>query len=198
MVAGRHLFVAGGRTPNTDGIGLEKAGGETDARGHVRVNDRLQTTAAGDCAGSPYFTHASVDDFRVVHDNLTGGSRVTTGRQMPFCLFTDPELARVGPSEREARERGVRYRLAKIPMADVLRTHTLSETRGFMKALVEADGDRVLGFTAFGVEAGEVMAAVQVAMTAGLPYPALRDMVLAHPTMAEGLGELFAAVPPRG
>ena len=150
---GTHLLVAGGRTPNTDGIGLEEAGIKTDERGHVKVNERLQTTAkdvwaVGDCAGSPYFTHIGVDDFRVVLDNLSGGNRVTTGRQVPYCLFTDPELARVGLSEREAREQGVAYRLAKLPMEAVLRTHTLAETRGFFKALIAADSDRILGFTA--------------------------------------------------
>ena len=149
MIDGTHLLVAGGRTPNTDGIGLERAGVEIDSRGHVKVNERLQTTApgvwaVGDCAGSPYFTHVAYDDFRVVRDNLAGGNRVTTGRQVPFCLFTDPELARVGLSEREAQEKGIAYRLAKIPMENVLRTRTLSETRGFMKALVAAD-DRILG-----------------------------------------------------
>ena len=149
----------------------------------------------GDCAGSPYFTHIGVDDFRVVLDNLSGGNRVTTGRQLPFCLFTDPELARVGLSEREARERGVGYRLVRIPLEAVLRTRTLSETRGFLKALIEKGGDRILGFTAFGVEAGEVMAVAQVAMAAGLPYTALRDTVLTHPTMAEGLADLFSSVP---
>jgi len=200
QVEGTHLLVAGGRTPNTDGIGLEAAGVETDARGHVKVNERLQTTAegvwaAGDCAGSPYFTHIGVDDFRVLLDNLTGGGRTTSGRQVPFCLFTDPELARVGLSEREARAQGIPYRLAKIPMGEVFRAKTISETRGFLKALVEEKGDRVLGFTAFGPEAGEVMAVVQVAMLAGLPYTALRDAVLTHPTMAEGVGDLFAAVP---
>ncbi len=199
-IAGTHLLVAGGRTPNTDGIGLEKAGVETDERGHVKVNERLQTTAqdvwaVGDCAGSPYFTHIGVDDFRVVLDNLSGGNRVTTGRQVPFCLFTDPELARVGLSEREARERGVAYRLAKIPLAAVLRARTLSETRGFLKALIDKGSDRILGFTAFGAEAGEIMAIAQLAMANGLPYTALRDMILTHPTMAEGLGELFSAVP---
>jgi pyruvate/2-oxoglutarate dehydrogenase complex dihydrolipoamide dehydrogenase (E3) component len=199
-IEGTHLLVAGGRTPNTDSIGLDKAGVETDERGHVKVNNRLQTTApdvwaAGDCAGSPYFTHIGVDDFRVVLDNLSGGNRVTTGRQVPFCLFTDPELARVGPSEREASERGIGYRLAKIPMNMVLRTRTLSETRGFLKALIEKGSDRILGFTGFGVEAGEVMPAVQVAMAAGLPYTALRDTILTHPTMAEGLAELFSSVP---
>ncbi len=199
-IEGTHLLAAGGRTPNTDGIGLEKAGVERNERGHIKVNERLQTTAkdvwaVGDCAGSPYFTHIGVDDFRVVLDNLTGGKRVTTGRQVPYCLFTDPELARVGLSEREARERGVEYRVAKIPMAAVFRARTLSETRGFLKALIERNGDRILGFTAFGVEAGEVMAVAQIAMTAGLPYTVLRDAVLTHPTMAEGLGDLFASVP---
>ena len=199
-IEGTHLLVAGGRTPNTDNIGLEKAGVQRNEHGHVKVNERLQTTAAdvwavGDCAGSPYFTHIGVDDFRVVLDNLSGGNRVTTGRQVPFCLFTDPELARVGLSEREARERGVSYRLFKIPMDHVLRTRTLSETRGFLKALVEKESDRILGFTAFGAEAGEVMAVAQVVMTAGLPYTLLRDMILTHPTMAEGLGDLFASRP---
>ena len=198
VVEGTHLLVAGGRTPNTDGIALELAGVETDAAGHVKVNERLQTTAEGvwamgDCAGSPYFTHIAFDDFRVVRDNLAGRNRVTTGRQVPSCLFIDPELARVGLSEREAMARGIGYRLAKIPMDHVLRTHTLSETRGFMKVLLEETGDRILGFTAFGVGAGEIMAAVQVAMNAGLPYTVFSDMVLTHPTIAEGLGELFAA-----
>jgi pyruvate/2-oxoglutarate dehydrogenase complex dihydrolipoamide dehydrogenase (E3) component len=202
VIEATHLLAAAGRVPNTDGIGLDIAGVETDARGHVKVNERLQTTvpgvwAVGDCAGSPYFTHAAFDDFRVVRDNLAGGARVTTGRQMPFCLFTDPEFARIGLSETEAKERGVPYRLAKIPMESVLRTRTLSETRGFMKALVEADGDRVLGFTAFGAEAGEVMAVVQIAMAAGAPYTLLRDAVLTHPTIAEGLIVLFSAVPGR-
>ncbi len=197
---GTHLLVAGGRTPNTDGIGLEAAGVETDERGHVKVDERLRTTAegvwaVGDCAGSPHFTHIGEDDFRVVLANLTGGDRVTTGRQVPYCLFTDPELARVGLSEREARERGVGYRLAKVPMEAVFRARTISETRGFLKALIEGGGDRILGFTAFGPEAGEVMAVVQVAMLAGLPYTALRDAVLTHPTMAEGLAGLFGSVP---
>lgn len=197
VIEGTHLLAAQGRIPNTDGIGLERAGIERDPRGHVKVNERLQTTAdgvwaVGECAGSPYFTHIGFDDFRVVRDNLAGGNRVTTGRQVPFCLFIDPEFARVGLSEREAGERGIRYRLAKMPMAHVLRTHTLGETRGFMKALIEENGERILGFTAFGIEAGEVMAVVQVAMAAGLPYTLLRDMVLTHPTVPEGLGELFA------
>jgi pyruvate/2-oxoglutarate dehydrogenase complex dihydrolipoamide dehydrogenase (E3) component len=201
-IEGTHLLAAEGRIPNTDGIGLEAVGVEIDHRGHVKVNERLQTTApgvwaVGDCAGSPYFTHVAFDDFRVVRDNMAGTIRATTGRQVPFCLFTDPELARVGLNEAEAREKGIEYRLTKIPMESVLRTRTLSETRGFMKALIEADCDRILGFTAFGVEAGEVMAAVQVAMACGMPYTGLRDVVLTHPTVAEGLVVLFSAVPGR-
>jgi pyruvate/2-oxoglutarate dehydrogenase complex dihydrolipoamide dehydrogenase (E3) component len=199
---GTHVLVASGRTPNTKGIGLELAGVELTERGYVKVNERLQATtpgvwAIGDCAGSPLFTHISFDDFRVVRDNLMGGNRVTTGRQVPFCLFTDPEFARIGLSETEAKGRGIPYRLSKIPMAADLRTRTLSETRGFMKVLVATDSDAILGFTMFGVMAGEVMATVQIAMLAGLPYTALRDAVFTHPTMLEGLLPLFSGVPAR-
>ena len=202
ILEGTHILVASGRTPNTQGIGLEVAGVETTNRGHVKVNERLETTApdvwaVGDCAGSPHFTHIAFDDFRVVRDNLAGGHRVTTGRQVPFCMFTDPEFARVGLSETEAKERGISYRLAKIPIVAVLRTRTLSETRGFLKALIDTESDRILGFTAIGVEAGEIIAAVQVAMLAGLPYTALRDAIFTHPTMLEGLIPLFSAVPAR-
>jgi pyruvate/2-oxoglutarate dehydrogenase complex dihydrolipoamide dehydrogenase (E3) component len=200
-ITGTHLLVAGGRTPNTDGIGLELAGVELEPHGHVRVDERLQTTAedvyaVGDCAGSPHFTHIAFDDFRILRDNFAGANRITTGRQVPFCLFTDPELARVGLSEREARERNIAYRLAKLPMIAVLRTRTLSETRGFMKALIEpqGQGDQILGFTAFGPEAGELLPAMQVAMSAGLPYSALRDAIFTHPTMGEGLGGLFSSI----
>jgi pyruvate/2-oxoglutarate dehydrogenase complex dihydrolipoamide dehydrogenase (E3) component len=185
ILEGTHLLVASGRTPNTRGIGLEFAGVETTDRGYVKVNERLETTApdvwaVGDCAGSPHFTHIAFDDFRIVRDNMAGGQRVTTGRQVPFCMFTDPEFARIGLSETEARERGIAYRLAKIPMLAVLRTRTLSETRGFMKALID-ESDRILGFTVCGVEAGEIIATVQVAMIAGLPYTALRDAIFTTP-----------------
>jgi pyruvate/2-oxoglutarate dehydrogenase complex dihydrolipoamide dehydrogenase (E3) component len=198
VLEGSHLLAAAGRTPNTDGIGLELAGVETTSRGFIKVNDQLKTTApdvwaGGDCAGSPMFTHISENDFRIIVDNILGGHSVTTGRQVPFCLFTDPELARIGLSEREAKERGVAYRLAKIPLIMVLRARTLSETRGFMKALIGKD-DRILGFTGFCPEAGEIMAPVQVAMIAGLPYTALRDAIFTHPTMAEGLIALFSSV----
>jgi pyruvate/2-oxoglutarate dehydrogenase complex dihydrolipoamide dehydrogenase (E3) component len=193
-------LVATGRIPNTEGLGLELTGVGLTNRGYIKVNERLQTTAPGvwaigEIAGSPQFTHISVDDFRVVHSNLTGGNRVTTGRQVPYCLFTDPELARIGPTETEAKARGIAYRLFKVSMETNLRARTLSETRGFVKALVEADSDRILGFTAFGVGGGETLAAVQIAMVAGLPYAALRDAVLTHPTLAEGLIALFSSVP---
>jgi pyruvate/2-oxoglutarate dehydrogenase complex dihydrolipoamide dehydrogenase (E3) component len=196
---GTHLLVAAGRTPNTEGIGLERAGVKLTDRGYIHVNERLETTAPGvwaigEVAGSPQFTHIAFDDFRIIRDNLAGGSRVTTGRQVPFTMFTDPELARVGLSETEAKAKGISYRLFKIPMASVLRTRTLSETRGFMKALVGED-DRILGITVFGVDGGEINSAVQIAMIAGLPYTALRDAVLTHPTLMEGLVVLFSSAP---
>lgn len=199
-VEGTHLLVAAGRIPNTENIRLELAGVELTHRGFIKVNERLETTAPGvwaigEVAGSPAFTHVSEDDFRVVHDSLTGGKRVTTGRLIPFCLFTDPELARIGLNEKEANAQGIPYRLFKIPMEAVFRATTLSETRGFLKALVEMDGDRILGFTGFGVGAGEILASVQIAMAAGLPYIALRDAILTHPTLVEGLISLFSSAP---
>ena len=196
---GSDILVAAGRTPNTDRIDIGKAGVELDARGYIRVNERLQTTAAnvwavGDCAGSPQFTHVGEDDFRVVLSNLDGGNRTTRGRLIPYCLFIDPELAHVGMTESEAKAESVSYRLAKHPMSLVLRTRTLSQTRGFAKALIGTD-DRILGFTAFGAEASEMMAVVQTAMLGGLPYTALRDAIFTHPTAAEGLIALFAKPP---
>lgn len=198
-IAGSDILVATGRIPNTAGIGLETAGVEVDQLGYVKVNDRLETTARniwaiGECAGSPHFTHVSLDDFRVIRDNLAGGNRSTRDRMIPYCLFTDPQLAHVGLTENEAKRRGITVRLAKLPMQAVLRTRTMDETQGFMKAVIEADGDRILGFTMIGPEAGEVMAVVQMAMLAGLPYTALRDAILTHPTMAEGLNALFSKV----
>jgi pyruvate/2-oxoglutarate dehydrogenase complex dihydrolipoamide dehydrogenase (E3) component len=199
-IEGTDLLVAAGRTPNTRGIGLEAAGVELDARGYIKVNERLETTAPGvwamgDCAGSPQFTHVAFDDFRAVRENLAGGNRTTRDRLIPFCMFTDPELARVGLSETEAKKRGIAYRLAKLPMAAVLRAVTLGETRGFVKVLVDAQGDRILGFTALGLEASEMMAAAQTAMLGGLPYTVLRDAIFTHPTAAEGLVFLMASVP---
>ncbi|WP_165252385.1 dihydrolipoyl dehydrogenase family protein [Paludisphaera soli] len=201
VIEASDLLVAAGRTPNTDSLDAAKGGVELDARGFVHVDDRLATTAPGvwamgDCAGSPQFTHASYDDYRVVLAAVLGGSRSTAGRLVPYCLFTDPELAHVGLSEAAARAAGVPYRLAKMPAAAVLRTRTLSAPRGFLKAVIAAaPDDRILGFTAFAAEAGELLAAVQSAMIAGLPYTALRDAVFAHPTMSEGLTVLFAEPP---
>ena len=195
------ILVATGRTPNTDRLDVAKAGVELTSGGHIQVNEKLETTAPdvwamGDCAGSPHFTHVSFDDYRIVRDNLAGGARKTTGRLIPYCLFTDPELAHVGLHETEAKAKGISYRLAKLPMEMVLRTRTLSETRGFSKALI-GDDDRILGFTAFGVEASEMMAVVQTAMIGKMPYTALRDAIFTHPTLAEGLGPLFSKVPAR-
>ncbi len=200
-IEGSDILVGTGRIPNTDGIGLDVAGVDLTDRGYIRVNERLETSAPavwaiGECAGSPQFTHASVDDFRIIRDNLAGGSRSTHDRLVPYCMFTDPPLARVGLSESEARARGIAVRVARLPMSAVLRTEATDEKQGFMKALVGAD-DRILGFTMIGSEAGEVMAAVQTAMLAKLPYPHLRDAVIAHLTMAEGLGPLFANTPLR-
>jgi pyruvate/2-oxoglutarate dehydrogenase complex dihydrolipoamide dehydrogenase (E3) component len=199
-IKGSDILVAAGRVPNTAGIGLDTTGVELDAGGTIRVNDRLETTAPGiwaigECAGSPQFTHVSVDDFRILADNLAGGNRSTRDRLVPYCVFTDPPLARVGLSEREAQQRGIAVRVARLPMEHVLRTHTTDEATGFMKVLVGARDDRIQGFTMIGSEAGEVMAAVQTAMLANLPYQKLRDAVIAHLTMAEGLGPLLANVP---
>jgi pyruvate/2-oxoglutarate dehydrogenase complex dihydrolipoamide dehydrogenase (E3) component len=202
QIKGSHLLVATGRIANTAGIGLDEAGIALDARGFIQVDDRLETTAPGvwaigECAGSPQFTHVSVDDFRIVRDNMAGGDRSTSDRLIPNVVFTDPPLARVGLSEGEAQRGGVAVRAAKMPMGNVLRTHATDETQGFMKALVSAEDDRILGFTMIGSDAGEVMAAVQTAMLAGLPYTKLRDAVITHLTGAEGLGPLFGSVPAR-
>jgi pyruvate/2-oxoglutarate dehydrogenase complex dihydrolipoamide dehydrogenase (E3) component len=200
-IEGSDILVAAGRVPNTAGIGLEEASVELDDRGYIRVNERLETSApgvwaVGECAGSPQFTHVSEDDFRIVRDNLAGGKRSTRDRLVPYCMFTDPPLARVGLSEGEAERQGVAARVAKLPMSGVLRAQAIGEMQGFMKVLVDERDDGILGFTMIGAEAGEVMAVAQTAMLGGLPYTKLRDAVLAHPTFAEGLGFLFSNVPP--
>ena len=194
------LLVAAGRIPNTQGIRADLAGVQLDSRGYVNVNERLETTAPGvwamgDCAGSPQFTHVAFDDFRIVRDNLNGGSRTTRNRLVPFCMFTDPELARVGLNESEAGARQIPYRVARMPMSAVLRTRTISEPRGFMKILIDERSDHILGFTVFGAEASELLATVQTAMLGNLPYTALRDALFTHPTAAEGLTALLANVP---
>jgi pyruvate/2-oxoglutarate dehydrogenase complex dihydrolipoamide dehydrogenase (E3) component len=201
-IEGSDLLVAVGRVPNTADIGLDKTGVDLDARGFVRVNERLETTASGiwaigECAGSPQFTHVSVDDYRIVRDNMAGGNRRTDDRLVPYVMFTDPPLARVGLTEGEAHAKGIAVRVAKLPMSNVLRTEATDETKGFMKVVVSANDDRILGFTMIGSEAGEVMAVVQTAILADLPYTKLRDAVIAHLTVAEGLGPLLGKVPPR-
>jgi pyruvate/2-oxoglutarate dehydrogenase complex dihydrolipoamide dehydrogenase (E3) component len=201
-VEGTDILAALGRIPNTRNIGLELTGVEVNEHGHIKVNDRLETTAAnvwamGECAGSPYFTHVSEDDFAIVNANLHGERRSTRDRLVPYCVFTDPQLARVGIDEAQAKKDNIAYRVASVPITAALRTWTLSESRGFMKTVIDAHSDRILGFTAFGPEAGELMGPVQIAMLAGQPYTLLRDAVLAHPTMNEGLKSLFGAVPQR-
>jgi pyruvate/2-oxoglutarate dehydrogenase complex dihydrolipoamide dehydrogenase (E3) component len=199
-IEGSDVLVAVGRIPNTAGIGLEQAGVELDERGFIRVNRRLETTAVGvwaigECAGSPQFTHVSVDDFRIVRDNMAGGDRRTDDRLIPYVVFTDPPLAHVGMGERDAQRRGVAVRVARLPMSNVLRTEATDEKEGFMKVLISASDDHILGFSMIGSEAGEVMAAIQTAMVANLTYPKLRDAVIAHLTVAEGLGPLLSNVP---
>jgi pyruvate/2-oxoglutarate dehydrogenase complex dihydrolipoamide dehydrogenase (E3) component len=201
-IDGSDLLVAAGRTPNTKGIGLDVAGIELDLRGSVKVDERLRTTATGvwamgECAGSQQFTHAAFDDFRVVGDNLAGKERTTRKRLIPYCAFIDPELGRVGLGESDARCLAIDVRVARLPMTSVLRARAIGETRGFMKVLIDARSDRILGFTMLGVGAGEVIAVVQTAMLAEMPYTILRDAILTHPTMAEGLNALLAGVSSR-
>ena len=201
-IEGSDILVAAGRVANTAGIGLERTGVELDGRGYIRVNERLETTAAGiwalgECAGSPQFTHVSEDDFRIIRDNLAGGNRNTRDRLIPYCMFTDPPLAHVGLSERDAERQGTIVRVARLPVNSVLRAQATGEREGFMKVLVGENDDLILGFTMIGAAAGEVMAVVQTAMLASLPYGKLANAVLAHPTMAEGLGMLPANVPRR-
>ena len=193
-----HLLVATGRTPNTDNLALEKTNVALTPTGHIQVNEHLQTTApnifaVGDCAGSPHFTHIAFDDFRIVRETLAGRPRSTTNRLVPSCLFVDPELARIGLNETEARREKIPYRLLKLPMKAVLRTRTTGQTEGFLKALIATDSDKILGFTGFGAAAGELLATVQLAISANLPYTALRDSIFTHPTHAEGLVYLFSS-----
>lgn len=199
VVEGSHLLAALGRSPNTEELNLPAAGIEADDRGFIKVNDRLETTvsgiwALGDVNGGPQFTHVSLDDWRIVSANLAGGNRSTADRLVPYTLFIIPELGRVGITEAEAHRRGYRVRVARLPAEKIPRAMTSGETRGYLKAVVDADNDRILGASILAAEGGEVMAVIQVAMRAGLPYTALRDMVFAHPTMAEGLNDLFEAL----
>lgn len=194
---GSHLLVAAGRVPNSDRLAPEAAGVETDDRGYIRVNERLETSAPGvwalgDITGHPPFTHTSYDDFRVVRDHVLGeGNRSTSDRIRTYTVFTDPQLGRVGMTESEARAEGREVRVAKLPMDRVARALEMDETRGFMKAVVDAESREILGGAVLGVEGGEVAAVLKVAMMGGLPWTALRDATLAHPTLAESLNNLF-------
>ncbi len=199
-LSGSHLLVAAGRVPNTDALNLSAAGVKTDKGGIVQVNERLETNvsgiyALGDVKGGPSFTHISYDDFRIIRTNLLdGGNTTTTGRLVPYTVYIDPQLGRVGLSETEARATGRPIRVAKMPMAYVARALEMDEPRGFMKAIVDADTNQILGYTALGVEGGELMSMVEIAMMGKVPYTTLRDGIFAHPTLAEALNNLFASV----
>ena len=199
-VDGSHLLVATGRTPNHGDLGLDRAGVATDARGYVQVNERLETSALGvfaigDVKGGPAFTHISYDDFRILRTNLLeGGEATTTGRMVPYTVFIDPQLGAVGMTEREARASGRRIRVGKLPMTSVARALEVDETRGFMKAVVDAETGQILGATVLGLEGGETATLFQIAMMGKLPYTALRDGVFSHPTLAEALNNLFTAM----
>jgi pyruvate/2-oxoglutarate dehydrogenase complex dihydrolipoamide dehydrogenase (E3) component len=199
-IAGSHLLVAIGRAPNSDRLNLGAAGVATDQAGYITVDNRLETDtpgiyAIGDVKGGPAFTHISYDDYRVLRANwLEGGSATIDGRYVPNTMFIDPQLATVGVNEAEAKRRGLNYRVAKLPMAKVARAIEMSETRGFMKAIVDADTNQILGCTILGIEGGEVMSMLQIAMIGKLPYPVLREAIFAHPTLAESLNNLFGTL----
>jgi pyruvate/2-oxoglutarate dehydrogenase complex dihydrolipoamide dehydrogenase (E3) component len=199
-LVGSHLLVATGRVSNADTLNLEAAGIQTDARGFIKVNDRLETTASGiyalgDIKGGPAFTHISYDDFRIIRSNLLQkGSASTKDRQVPYAVFIDPQLGRVGLTEAEARAQGRNIRVAKLPMTSVARALEVDETRSFLKAIVDAESNQILGAALLGIEGGEIMSALEIAMMSKLPYTALRDGTFAHPTLAESLNNLFMAM----
>src|SRR5215210_1890320 len=199
-LSGSHLLVAAGRPPNTDLLNLEAAGIGTDKRGFVKVDDKLETNvpgvyALGDVKGGPAFTHVSYDDYRVIQTNLLdGGGATIADRLIPYTVFIDPQLGRVGLSEAEAREQGREVLVGTMPMSYVARALEMDESRGMMKVVVDAGTGRILGCAVLGIEGGEIMAMIQIAIMGGLPYTALRDGMFAHPTLAESLNTLFASV----
>ena len=199
-LSGSHLLVATGRVPNTGALNLATAGIATDASGHIKVNERLETNvpgvwALGDAKGGPAFTHISYDDYRILKANLLdGGDRTTADRPVPYTVFIDPQLGRVGLSEKEAKEQGRKVRVASMPMSSVARALETAETRGVMKALVDGESDQILGCAILGLEGGELMSMIEIAMMGGLPYTALRDGVFAHPLLAESFNNLFASL----
>ncbi|HEX7971863.1 MAG TPA: mercuric reductase, partial [Thiobacillus sp.] len=196
---GSHVLVAAGRTPNSDDLNLAAAGVETDEAGYVKVNARLETGvpgvyALGDVKGGPAFTHIAYDDYRVLKANLLEGGQATiSGRPVPYAVFIDPQLGRIGLTEQQARESGRRILVARLPMRHVARALEVDEPRGFMKAVVDAESGHILGCAVLGLEGGELMSMLQLAMMGGMPYSRLRDAIFAHPTLAESLNTLFAA-----
>lgn len=199
-ISATHLLVATGRVPNTDSLNLAAAGVKLDKRGFITANDKLETNvpgiyALGDVKGGPQFTHISYDDFRIIRSNLIEGNGAgVDGRMVPYTVFLDPQLGRIGLSEQEAREQGCKIKVAKMPMAHVARALEMDESRGFMKAIVDADSGQILGAAVLGIEGGEIMAVFQVAMMGNVPYQKLRDGIFAHPTLAEALNNLFASL----
>jgi len=199
-LTGSHVLVAAGRVPNSDALNLAAVGVATDARGYIQTNERLETNVPGiyvlgDVKGPPAFTHISYDDFRIIRTNiLEHGNVTTTGRQIPYTMFIDPQLGRVGLSEDDARTQGHAIKVAKMPMSWVARADEVDETRGFMKAVVDAETKQILGCAVLGIEGGELMAMMQIAMLGHLPYPVLRDATFAHPTLAESLNNLFSTL----
>lgn len=198
--SGSHLLIATGRVPNSDTLNLSAAGVQTDKHGFIQVNERLETSAhqiyaLGDIKGGPAFTHISYDDFRILRSNLLEGKTASTkDRQVPYCVFIDPQLGRVGMSESEARHQGRKIRVTKLLMSSVARALEVDETRGFMKAIVDTETNQILGAAVLGIEGGEIMSVLETAMMGKLPYTALRDATYAHPTLAESLNNLFTAM----
>jgi pyruvate/2-oxoglutarate dehydrogenase complex dihydrolipoamide dehydrogenase (E3) component len=198
VLSGSHLLLASGRVPNIEALKLARAGVATDSKGFIKANERLETSvphiyALGDVKGGPAFTHISYDDFRILKTNLIDGGRASIqGRLVPYTVFIDPQLGRVGLTETEARQRGLTIRIAKMPMAYVARALEVDESRGFMKAIVESSSGKILGCAVLGIEGGEIMSQLQIAMMGNLSYTDLRDAVFAHPTLAESLNNLFS------
>jgi len=197
IVQGSHLLVATGRTPNTDGLNVSAAGIATDKRGFIKVNGKLETNvegiyALGDIKGGPAFTHISYDDFRILRTNLIEKGSVTTeNRFVPYTVFIDPQLGRVGITEAQARTQNRKIRVAKMPMTYVARALEVDESRGFIKAIVDAESNQILGAAILGIEGGEIMALLEVAMMGRLPFTTLQEGIFAHPTLAESLNNLF-------
>lgn len=199
-ITGSHLLLAAGRQPNIEALNLGAAGIQTDKKGFIQVNERLETSveqvyAIGDVTGEPAFTHISYDDYRILRSNLLeGGAASTSGRMIPYTVFIDPQLGRVGLTEKEARKKGQKYQLASLPMSRVARATESGETRGLMKVLVETENQQILGAAILGKEGGEIMSMLQIAMMGKLPYSVLKDGIFAHPTLAEALNNLFSNI----